>query len=97
MRELLEMTLEGAQIRKWNEGRERFGPEWQGDLPILEAYSEVLDLLNYLDRHLQDDPYDSAVRHLRLGIFRAAVELAHRGRRALRDDPHNQPETERTE
>ena len=90
-RELLGMTLEDAQARKWKEGRLKFGPDWQGELPILEAYSEVLDVLCYLDEHLRRDPGDDAARRLRLGIYLSALELVRLGRDALRKEAHDAP------
>ena len=63
-RELLELTLEEAMARKWVEGRAKLGPEWQGDLPVIEAYSEIVDARNYLHEQMERDPHARAISRL---------------------------------
>lgn len=44
-------SVEAAQRRKWEIGRARKGEAWVGEPPIVEAYPEQIDTLNYLDEH----------------------------------------------
>jgi hypothetical protein len=47
--DLLELTVSEAAAERWRAGREAAGwGVWRGVRPILEAYQELLDLLNYL-------------------------------------------------
>ena len=43
-------VLYDAQVR-WQQGREKFGEEWVGREPLVEAYEELLDAINYFREH----------------------------------------------
>jgi hypothetical protein len=46
---LCRLTLAEAKSAKWRAGRDAYGPDWHGEHPLVEAFSEAVDLLNYLD------------------------------------------------
>lgn len=45
------MPLAEALDAKWREGQSTYGPEWQGDDPLVEAHDDGLDVLLYLREH----------------------------------------------
>jgi hypothetical protein len=45
--DLLALSLDAGIARKNEAGREKYGPVWSGAPPLIEAYSECLDLFNY--------------------------------------------------
>lgn len=51
--DLLKMPAEVAVDEKFARGRARYGGEWQGARPILEAHSELLDCLAYLREEME--------------------------------------------
>jgi len=46
-RDLVDLPLEEALEEKWRRGREKYGPEWAGEHPLIEAHSEALDGVIY--------------------------------------------------
>lgn len=42
------------RLRKWREGREKYGPVFIGH-PVKEAYEELLDLGNYFEQCARDN------------------------------------------
>ena len=49
MSDLHRLPWAEAKRRKWEAGRAKYGDAWAGEHPLIEAYSEVVDLSNYLD------------------------------------------------
>lgn len=59
------LDVDAACLDKWTRGRKEHGAEWVGEPPLVEAYEEVIDLLNYLAEHLRTNPADSMVVSIR--------------------------------
>lgn len=72
-RELLAVSIEEAQRRKWVEGRAEYGPEWAGDRPMVEGFSELIDFLNYVD---EDHAQGHITADQREAIRDEAIRLA---------------------
>jgi hypothetical protein len=76
---LIALSLPAACAKKWNEGTT--GDAWWGDPPLVEAFAECVDLLNYLDEAYRRGDLDALDwRDMRADV----VALAERVRRAAR-------------
>jgi len=86
---LLEMDPENAQAVRFHEGRRQYGPRWQGDHPLLEAYVELLDCGVYIaeaERWSDLDGRQADALRVSLLILREQLIGVIRGLRA--SEPH---------
>ncbi len=68
--ELLTLSLEEAQQRKWAEGRTKHGPEWYGERPLIQGFGELVDLLNYVE----EDEIQGFITHDQADALRIEVQ-----------------------
>lgn len=73
-RRRMHLALEDAQLLKWDEGRQKYGPDWNGEAPGVELHEEALDALNYIDEAAKRgapaaviDPLRDCARQLAVG------------------------------
>lgn len=78
-RELVDLPIAQACARKWQLGREKYGETWAGEQPLVEAHSELVDCLNYLEEHLRrtGEPMRPVVRAVTTALLciRARVRM----------------------
>lgn len=73
MSDLYRLPWAEAKRRKWEAGRAKYGDTWAGEHPLIEAYSEVVDLSNYLD---EADQREDSSPYYRAQAQRVTRELA---------------------
>lgn len=74
------MPVADAVAAKWSAGRAFYGPEWQGDDPLVEAHDDAIDVLAYLEESLRRRPTVAALgarewTGIAVGAIRHALEL----------------------
>lgn len=79
------LSIDDQCVARWLAGRERYGPEWVGDAPILEAIDEVVDALNYCDEDARQHGIDPTVAWVRRELLGLACFLREIARRRARE------------
>lgn len=76
--DLIDMALDPMQAieEKMRRGRVKYGPEWVGKRPIIEAHDEALDLGAYLleEHHRGGDGIDTDLLE---ELIRSSLNLVH--------------------
>ena len=71
--ELLDMEPVDAARARWEDGRVRYGDDWHGRHPLLEAYLEGVDQVNYLEESYRRGELDELVAG---ELIAAALDVA---------------------
>jgi hypothetical protein len=74
----LSLTIDEARALRFEEGRKKYGPVFQGD-PLAHLYEELLDALNYWDECRRQGI------KVPVGICSVLVYAAHEARAAVRE------------